>query len=160
MKNWTRFKKLFVTYFGLGMLPVAPGTWGAAGGLLTAIFIHHFVPQAQLVLVVLTICFTIIGALFAKSLEPEWGEDPSRIVIDEVVGMWISMLFLPFRWECYVLSFILFRLFDIYKPFYIRKMESIGNGWGVMLDDVLAGVYANFAMQIVVLVFTNLLIFQ
>ena len=72
--------------------------------------------------------------------------------------MWISMIFLPCKWEIYLVAFILFRLFDIFKPLYIRRMESIKNGWGVMLDDVLAGIYSNIILQIALLIIKGYLI--
>jgi phosphatidylglycerophosphatase A len=81
-------------------------------------------------------------------MEQEWGKDPSKIVIDEVVGMWISLWYIPSGWEYFVLAFVLFRLFDIYKPFFIKKVELLKGGWGVMMDDVLAGIYTNVVIQL------------
>ena len=72
------------------------------------------------------------------------------MVIDEVAGMWVSVLFLPQNLWLLIAGFILFRFFDIVKPLYIRRMEAFKGGWGVMLDDVLAGVYANIILQVIV----------
>ena len=148
-----RIYKLFATALGAGYSPFASGTVGALFGLLVwwplSLASDHdywkfiFLP----LLVLLT---TWLGALASKKLEPEWGEDPSLIVIDEVVGMWISLLLIPLKWQYFLIGFLLFRLFDIWKPLGIRHLEAVGEGWGVMLDDVLAGVYSNILLQLIV----------
>jgi phosphatidylglycerophosphatase A len=158
MKIWTTINKTFATAFGLGLSPVAPGTMGALGGIATGLWILNTCPFPNYILILLIVLCTVLGAVSSKILELEWGDDPSRIVIDEVVGMWISMLFLPALWECYLAAFILFRLFDIFKPLYIKRMEYIKNGWGVMMDDVLAGIYANIILQISILVLKKYLL--
>lgn len=159
MKIWTTLNKTFATAFGLGYSLKAPGTMGALGGVVVGAVIFEYCPFPNYLLILLIVSCTILGAFSSKLLEKEWGEDPSKIVIDEVVGMWISMLFLPHKWECFVAAFVLFRLFDIYKPFYIRRLESLKNGWGVMMDDVLAGVYSNIILQIL-LVFLKQYLFS
>ena len=80
--------------------------------------------------------------------QPVWGHDPSRIVADEMIGLWIAMIAVPFSWLNLALAFGLFRLFDIWKPMGIRRMEKFPGGWGVMLDDVLAGLYSLAVMHI------------
>jgi len=87
-------------------------------------------------------------------VENDWGKDSSKIVIDEVAGMSASLLFVPVRWKYVITAFILFRFFDIVKPLYIRGLEKFPRGWGVMADDLLAGLYTNIIMQIVI--FSNL----
>jgi phosphatidylglycerophosphatase A len=72
-------------------------------------------------------------------------------VIDEMVGMWIAVLGLPVSWQYWLAAFLLFRFFDIFKPLGVRRLEKIEGGWGVMLDDVMAGVYTNVLLQMVVL---------
>lgn len=87
--------------------------------------------------------FTLLGVLSANALERVWGKDPSRIVVDEMVGVWIALLAVPEGNLLYALAaFVLFRFFDILKPFGIRKMEELPGGIGVMMDDVLAGIYS------------------
>ena len=77
------------------------------------------------------------------AVEPIWGEDPSRVVVDEMVGVWIPLLAAPAGNLWYALAaFALFRLFDIFKPLGIRKMEYLKGGVGVMMDDILAGIYS------------------
>ena len=93
----------------------------------------------------LVIVFTFAGIWAADKLEACWGEDPSRVVVDEMVGVWIPLLAVPDndKWIWYVVAaFVLFRAFDIAKPLGIRKMESLRGGVGVMMDDILAGVYS------------------
>lgn len=87
--------------------------------------------------------FTVMGVWATNRLEPFWGEDPSRVVVDEMVGVWIALLAAPSGNVWYALgAFALFRLFDIFKPLGIRRMESFPGGIGVMMDDILAGIYS------------------
>jgi len=145
--------KTIATGFGSGYVPIAPGTAGAAlGCLLLWIYIHFFGVASywsfQLGFLGMIILTTIIGAIVTNQLEKEWGEDPSKVVIDEIIGVWITLLFIPLTWQNILIGFVLFRFFDIWKPLGIRNLEAIKNGWGVMLDDVLAGIYANIILQI------------
>lgn len=145
--------KTIATGFGSGYTPIAPGTAGAALGCLLLGGYQHFIGHTttnlfQLSFLILIILTTVIGAIATYQLEPEWGEDPSKVVIDEIIGVWIALLFVPLTWQNILIGFISFRLFDIYKPLGIRKLEAIPKGWGVMLDDVLAGIYANIVLQI------------
>jgi phosphatidylglycerophosphatase A len=80
-----------------------------------------------------------LGVRSAGKWKPEWGKDSYRVVIDEVAGMCLTLLFVPVRWPYLLIGLLLFRFFDIAKPLYIRKMEHLNGGWGVMMDDVLAG---------------------
>lgn len=147
-----RFYKLMLSGFGTGWLPVASGTWGAAAAALIAWPLTLLTPNAlTLELMILIVGFTWIGALGSDVLADEWGDDPSQTVIDEMVGMWIAVLGLPLTWQYWLAAFLLFRFFDILKPLGVRRLEQIGGGWGVMLDDVLAGVYANLVLQVAVL---------
>jgi len=79
-------------------------------------------------------------------------EDPGIVVVDEVVGMWTSLLFLPFTPVTAALGFVLFRIFDVVKPYPARDLEALPGGWGIMSDDLMAGVYANLALRVVMLV--------
>jgi len=140
--------KLICTGMGLGLIPLAPGTFGALGGLGVGYLIKLYPAQPNICLIILIIFFTLLGVYSSNKIIPEWGEDPSRIVIDEVVGMWISMLFIPNNIFIMLAAFILFRVFDIYKPLFIRKFESFPKGWGIMLDDIAAGCVANIVLQV------------
>ena len=145
--------KTIATGFGSGYVPIAPGTAGAALGCLLLVGYQYFIGHTttnsfQINFLILIVLTTIIGAVSTHQLEPEWGEDPSKVVIDEIIGVWIALLLVPLTWLNILIGFILFRFFDIYKPLGIKKLEAIPNGWGVMLDDVLAGIYANIILQI------------
>ena len=149
--------KLICTGMGLGLIPLAPGTFGALGGLATGYLIKQYTNQPNVYLIILIILFTLIGVYSSNKIIPEWGKDPSRVVIDEVVGMWISMLLIPNNIIIMLVAFVLFRLFDIYKPFFIRKFEAFPRGWGIMLDDVAAGIFANVALQLILILKTQFL---
>ncbi len=97
---------------------------------------------------VLTVGLLAVGIFAAQRVEPAWGKDSYRVVIDEVAGMWITVLFVPITGPRLLAGLILFRFFDIVKPLYIRRMEQLPGGVGVMMDDVLAGLYANALLQI------------
>jgi len=95
----------------------------------------------------ITVAVTVLGIWAAKGVEKDWGKDSSRVVIDEVAGMMISLLFVPVTIPYIITGFVLFRLLDITKPLFIRKTETLPGGWGVMMDDVLAGVYTNLLLH-------------
>lgn len=140
--------------FGAGLLPLAPGTWGAAAAALLALPLMWVTPPlAQLVLTVLAIVFSFVCAKAVDMFADEWGEDPRHVVADEMVGMWLTLVGLPLTLSNFALGFLLFRFFDIAKPLGVRRLEAIPGGWGVVLDDVLAGVYANIVLQIIHLFF-------
>lgn len=137
--------KVIGTAFGAGYCPVAPGTAGAAVGLLSWLLLLMVLPlaDAKVVVAMLTAAMMLMGTRAASELEKIWGQDPSRVVVDELVGTWIALLAVPSAdWWWGVAAFALFRLFDIAKPLGIRRMEAIGGGLGIMMDDVLAGVYS------------------
>ena len=96
----------------------------------------------------LTAGLLAVGTLAAERVEPAWGPDSSRVVIDEVAGMWISLLFVPVTGPRLLVGLVLFRFFDIVKPLFIRNMERLPGGVGVMMDDVLAGIYSNILLQV------------
>lgn len=138
---------LIGTGFGSGFSPFAPGTAGALLASIGWVALYFLLPFSTLLVVtaLLVILFTFAGIWAANRLEPYWGDDPSRVVVDEMVGVWIPLLVVPdnAHWYWYVLAaFCLFRFFDIAKPLGIRRMESLKGGVGVMMDDILAGVYS------------------
>lgn len=95
----------------------------------------------------ITVIVTALGIWTAQGVEKEWGKDSSRVVIDEAAGMMISLLFVPVTVPYVLTGFVLFRLLDITKPLLIRKTELLPGGWGVMMDDILAGVYTNLLLH-------------
>jgi len=147
-----RFWKIIATSFGAGYAPVAPGTAGAIVASAVAFSLQYEVSWSQyhIILITLIIVGTLLGILSANALQKEWGKDPSRIVMDESVGQWITYLFVPFGLTNIIIGLILFRIFDIWKPLYIKKAEQLPGGYGVMADDILSGIYANIILQILV----------
>lgn len=150
MKRRTRiWAKTLATVGGAGLLPVAPGTWGAAVGVAVLLpFAGKNGLDILPALSVATILLTWIGAIVARKLADEWGDDPKQFVLDEFVGVWISLLGHALTGTNLIVAFVLFRTFDIWKPLGIRRLENAPNGWGVMLDDVGAGLLANILLWI------------
>ncbi|MDB5210775.1 MAG: phosphatidylglycerophosphatase [Sediminibacterium sp.] len=101
-------------------------------------------------MIVVTAAITIIGIWSSTMVEKDWGKDSGKVVIDEVAGMCISLLFVPITVQWIVIALVLFRFFDIVKLLYIRKAEALPGGWGVMTDDILAGVYSNIVLQLII----------
>ena len=142
------FHIIIATGFGSGYFPKAPGTAGAilaTGAWFVFSLIltpyHLFLTTA-----VCTVFFTFLGAWSSGVMESYWGKDPSKVVIDEMVGVWIPLLAVNNENKYYIYyaltALLLFRLFDIFKPLGIRKAEAIKGGWGIMMDDILAGLYS------------------
>ncbi len=145
MKKPSFFDVLVCTGFGSGFSPFAPGTAGAFLATLIWFGLSYCVSGSILLCftIAFILLFTLLGIKCANRIELFWGEDPSRVVIDEMVGMWISLLAAPAGNVLYtVVAFALFRLLDIFKPLGIRKMESLKGGVGIMMDDILAGIYS------------------
>lgn len=147
--------KIIATAFGAGYSPIAPGTAGAivACGLYVLLMsgqISWFNNFSMLHFFALTVLVTGAGVISSNYLEKDWGKDPQRIVVDEVAGQWIALLFVPFAWKYVIIALILFRFFDISKILGIRKAEALPSGFGVMMDDVVAGIYANIVLQILI----------
>jgi phosphatidylglycerophosphatase A len=141
--------KFLATGFYSGFSPIVPGTAGSLVGLLI-----YLIPGVEYIFILgpLTILFFFIGIFTSARVEKQIGEDPSIVVIDEIVGMWISLFFLPKKFAIYLGAFVLFRIFDIIKPSPARQVERYKGGWGIMLDDVFAGIYANIVMQIILII--------
>lgn len=142
--------KLINTVFYVGLLRPAPGTWGSLAAVLLGWAIEHYLGFIPLV-----IAFVAVTALGFWSVEAELkdrpGEDPSEIVIDEVAGMWLTLLFpamgfwmrdMSMVWPGPVAAFLCFRLFDIWKPWLVGRADRRHDAKGVMLDDLWAGVFA------------------
>ena len=142
------FIKLFGTGFYSGFFPFASGTFASLVALIVFLFPSFHVWYNLLVLILI---FYWIGVYTAEKIERLVGQDPSIVVIDEFVGMWLSLIFLPISVITIVLAFILFRVFDILKPFPANYFNNKSGGNAIMLDDVIAGIYANLVLQLFVL---------
>ncbi len=137
----TRIAVLISTLFGVGYLPIASGTWASAIALPIAYGLV-FVGGPWL-LSGATIAVFIIGAWASHQHQADLGiKDPSSAVIDEVAGQWVAIIPVANDLYLYAVAFLLFRLFDIFKPWPIKRLERITGGVGIMADDILAGVFA------------------
>jgi phosphatidylglycerophosphatase A len=145
---------LISTFFGIGKMPFAPGTWASVAAAVP----FWFLVDKPLVLLAVLVVIYFGGVYFTTQYEKQIGEkDPSSAVIDEVLGVGVAMLGVPQQLPFVIMAVILFRLFDIWKPYPIRRLEKLPAGWGIMTDDLLAGVYANAWIQVgVFVVFTIL----
>ncbi len=156
-----KFAAAIGTGFGVGLIPFAPGTMGALLALLLWMVVAVCVSAFWLFITTffLIIVFTITGIWAGDILEHYWGRDPSQVVVDEMVGVWIPLIAVcPVVYHGMVIridvwlalgAFVLFRVFDIFKPFGIRYAERWPGGLGIMLDDILAGVYSLIIILIV-----------
>jgi len=147
-KTWLRmlFHKITATVFGIGYVGKGAGTVAA----LVCCVCWYFAWSGNynaLHSVVITGLIIALGIWSGNVVEPIWGKDHGRVVIDEVAGMCISLIFIPVSIKFVIAALVLFRFFDIAKPLFIRKLELLPGGWGVMMDDVLAGVYANILLH-------------
>ncbi len=140
LANWVS------TVLKIGYLPIAPGTWGSLAALAVWFIIIESISTITFIAVIVII---FIFGVYTSSVTERYleKEDPSIIVIDEWVGQWIALLFLQKSLLWGLIAFALFRLFDIWKPYPIKTIDKILGGWGIMLDDVVAGVYALFVLS-------------
>jgi phosphatidylglycerophosphatase A len=142
------------TFFGTGYLKPGPGTWASLATVLLwfgAAHALHPSPHVLLAILLVAIVFGVaLGIPAATIAERTSGRhDPSFVVIDEVAGQAIALLFCPPDWRHALIAFVLFRLFDITKPFPVRRLERLPAGWGIVFDDVAAGLYALVVSSVV-----------
>ena len=160
---------LAITTFGVGYLPLAPGTYGSAVGILVYLFfasiesrtnfyfLQYGWQDAQIaawvhaVNLILFLLFCLLGIwASSRAVKIFQNKDPQQAVVDEVIGQLITFLFVPFAvsWKFVVAGFLLFRLFDIWKPYPIDSLQNLPAGIGVCADDILAGVYAGTCLAV------------
>ena len=135
------------TFFGSGLLKPGPGTWGSVAAMLLwaalAMGAHAPASTVLIALIVGIVISIALGVPAATIAARESGrKDPGFVVIDEVAGQWIALLGCPADWKHGLIALVLFRLFDITKPFPARQLEALPEGWGIVFDDVAAGLYA------------------
>ena len=137
------------TGFFIGSVPVAPGTFGSLIGLPVCFLLSRLNFLQSLICILAFILFAIGIASAAEKILKQ--KDPGQVVIDEIAGLMVALAGLPFNLKTVLAGFIIFRVFDILKPFPIRILEKrVGGGSGIVLDDVLAGVYGNLIIRLVI----------
>jgi len=146
-KFWGKgiFVRFLATFFFTGYLPKAPGTWGSAFTALVLIFVW---PPEWFYQVAAIAAVFVIGVWVSGKAESYLGHDARPIVIDEVAGQMTALFMAPVKFLPFILGFVLFRLFDIVKLPPAKQWESSRGGWGVMADDIAAGVYAACVLQL------------
>ncbi|HUG54985.1 MAG TPA: phosphatidylglycerophosphatase A [Vicinamibacteria bacterium] len=128
-----------------GYFPIAPGTVGSAVGVVSFLPLLWLPAGVQLAAVAgLFLAGVVASGRVARGVGLE---DPGIVVVDEVLGMWTSLLFLPFTPGTVLAAFLLFRVLDVFKPYPARQLESLPGGWGIMSDDLMAGLYANLLLR-------------
>jgi phosphatidylglycerophosphatase A len=171
-KGLLDYLSLAVTTFGVGYLPLAPGTWGSMVGVAIYLVVGWFVANLSLLfklnisaigwdpfaswvhamILIVFLLFTLLGVWAAgRTTELLGNSDPSQAVVDEIIGQLIVFLFVPFGigWPMILAGFLLFRLFDIWKPYPIDYLQVLPGGIGVCADDILAGVYAGVCLSVI-----------
>jgi len=147
-------RNLLVSVFFIGYFPVASGTLASA---VTAVLYYFFLPELttteNLLLIIIIVLVSLIFVPIIKKAETDLGHDSHKIVIDEVLGYCVAILFLPHSLMIAIYAFVLFRVFDIAKPTPIHQIQELPHGWGVIADDIMAGIYTNIVLQILVIVF-------
>ena len=137
--------KAFASGLFSGFSPVASGTVGSAVALAV-----YSIPgvESPTVLLPLSLLVLALGIRASSAMEKVYGHDPGEVTIDEVLGMWISLLFLPKTILVAALAFFIFRVLDIVKPFPARRFDNIRGGSGIMFDDVVSAIYTNLLLQL------------
>jgi phosphatidylglycerophosphatase A len=146
----TRIALVLATWFGCGYFPYGPGTVGSLAGLLVAALVENYLWGTRLFL---------FGSIFVLLMPAFWAstvaakalgrKDPGQVVIDEVLGQWVTLLgAVSYNWPHLLAGFALFRLFDIWKPWPVRQFEKLPDGYGIVADDLMAGVYAALILYI------------
>lgn len=143
------------TFFGVGYLPKMPGTWGTAVALGVYLLLPEslFVTPSVYYSVTTLLLFCLAAVFISGRAESKLGHDAGSIVIDEVCGYLIAVMFLPKTIMVGVYAFLFFRVFDIAKPYPISRSQRLPGGWGVVADDVLAGLFANVLTQIIIRIY-------
>lgn len=176
-KSFLDYFSLAVTTFGVGYLPLAPGTWGSAVGVLiylaaawfeATVGIYFFEKGWQLeqisawvhaINLIVFVGFCLLGIWAANRATVLFKDkDPSQAVVDEVIGQIIVFLFVPFGldWKFILAGFLLFRLFDIWKPYPIDSLQNLPAGIGVCADDILAGVYGGVCLSLIYAIYLTI----
>lgn len=144
MLKW--WQKLIGSGLYTGYIPLVPGTFGSLAAMMLYIIPGFETPAF---IIPLIIAGSLTGVFLGNKFEVVYGKDPSQFTFDEFIGMWISLLFLPKTPLIMLWVFIMWRFFDIIKPFPARKFEQLQGGLGIMADDITSGIYTLIVTQIV-----------
>ena len=150
MKQINFFEKIIGSGFYTGYIPVASGTFGSMVALVIYLIPGFEKPE---VIIPMTVLIFTVGVFISFKSEDVYGKDPSECTIDEMVGTWIALLFLPKTIGIALTSFFIWRLLDIIKPFPARQSEKLNGGWGIMIDDVISALYALIIMHLIIFIF-------
>jgi phosphatidylglycerophosphatase A len=144
------FEKLLGSGLYTGFIPVASGTFGS----MTALLIY-WIPGFENLFIIIPaiILFTVYGIFIGNKFDNVYGKDPAEYTLDEMIGQWIALLFLPKTILISIIAFISWRLFDIIKPFPARKLEELPGGLGIIADDIIASVYSLIFVHIILIIF-------
>jgi len=144
------FERFIGSGFFTGYFPIASGTVGSLAALII-----YLIPGFEQLFVIIPsiVIFMVYGIYVGTKFEAEYGKDPAQCTIDEVVGMWISLVALPKTFTIVAIAFILWRILDIIKPPPARNLERLKGGLGIMIDDMISGIYTLIIMLLVVYLF-------
>ncbi len=165
-KNFLDYFSVALSTFGVGFIPLAPGTWGSAVGVLIFLILRRFelnyfapnFPSEQSAAVIYALNAILLSAFILSGI---WAasraavifekKDPQKVVVDEVIGQLIVFMFVPFliSWKLVLTGFLLFRLFDVWKPYPVRAFETLPGGSGICADDIVAGIYGGICLAVI-----------
>jgi len=144
------FEKLIGSGFYTGYIPLASGTFGSIAALLI-----YWIPgfENPIIMYSALILFGSYGIYVGNKFDKLYGKDPAECTVDEIIGQWIALLFLPKTLLISVIAFLTWRLFDIIKPYPARRLEDLPGGFGIMMDDVVAGFYSLIFVHFILIIF-------
>jgi phosphatidylglycerophosphatase A len=145
-----RLAVTIATWFGCGYFPWGPGTVGSLAAIGIAVLLHRYLGSGRLTILILTL-FLLLPAIWSatRTARLVGKEDPGLVVVDEVVGQWVTLLGAAvLEWKSWIAALVLFRLFDIWKPWPVRSLERLPGGVGIVTDDLAAGIYAALILYI------------
>ncbi len=140
-------EKIIGSVFFTGYIPFASGTFGSLAALMIYLIPGFENPTVMLIGISF---FSVIGVKIGTKFEKVYGKDPSQCTVDELVGMWISLLFVPKTLVNVIIAFFIWRLMDIVKPAPARQLEKLNGGLGIMIDDVVSGIYSLIVIHILI----------
>jgi phosphatidylglycerophosphatase A len=146
------FPRVIATVGFIGYAPVAPGTMGSVATALVFLLFPSYLSKWPLVIGLLPLFAIAVWSaqqMAASGDVQSCKVDPQEVVIDEAMGMAVTLAFVPLNLKTIGLGFLLFRIFDVTKPFPVRRSEKLPGGWGIVMDDVIAGIYANVSLRII-----------